>query len=101
MGHAMRTIANSHKPHGVVFDLVQKQHISVDWAINLNKAVFGSDFTAGGKSYSGGSFIIEAAFAAAQSTIGRWQAQGVVVDKINTAFGVLAARLPESVRLIR
>jgi hypothetical protein len=65
---------------------VQNQHIPVDWAINPNKAVFGADSSAGGKSYSGGSLIIEAAFAAARCTVARWQALGVVVNKINTAF---------------
>ena len=40
----------------------------------------------GGKTYSGGSSIIEAPFAAAQSNVARWQAQDVAVTKINTAF---------------
>ena len=87
MGQATQTVANSLKPYGMVYDLVENQHIPVDWAINPNKAVFGADFTAGGKSYSGGSFIIEAPFAAAaQSTIAKWQAQGVVVNQISTSF---------------
>jgi hypothetical protein len=64
MGQATQMIANPLKPYGVVSGLVQNQHIPVDSAINLNEAVFGADFSAGGKSYSGGSLIIEAAFAA-------------------------------------
>src|SRR5262249_61781854 len=44
-----------------------------------------ADFTAGGKTCSGGSSIIEAPFAAAQSTVARWQAQDVALAKINTA----------------
>src|SRR5262249_22730939 len=78
MGQATQTVAYSLKPYGMVDDLVQNQHIPVDWAINSNKTVFEADFTAGGKSDSGGSFIIEAPFAAA-STITRLRAQGVVV----------------------
>jgi hypothetical protein len=69
----------------MVYELAQDQHIPVGWAINPNKAVYGADFTARGKSYSGGPFIIEAP-SAARSTVARWQAQGVVVNKINTAF---------------
>jgi hypothetical protein len=87
MVHATQMIANPFKPYRVVYDLVQNQHIPVDWAINPDKAVLAADFTAGGKSNSGGSLIIEAAFAAAvQSTVARWQAQGAVVNKVNTAF---------------
>jgi hypothetical protein len=70
----------------MVYDLAQDQHIPVGWAINPNKAIYGADFTPRGKSYSGGPFILEAPSAAARSTVARWQAQGVVVNKINTAF---------------
>src|SRR5262245_26803867 len=87
MGQPTQTIANALKPCGMVSDLVPNQHIPVDWVINPSKAILGADFTAAGKSYSGGSFIIEASFiAAAQTTVVRCQAQGVVVNKINTAF---------------
>jgi hypothetical protein len=87
MRQATQTVANSLKPYGMVYALVENQHISVEWPINPNKAAFGADFTAGSKSYSGGSFIIEAPFAtAAASTIARRRAQGVVVNKINKAF---------------
>jgi uncharacterized repeat protein (TIGR01451 family) len=87
MGQATQTVANSLKPYGMVYDLVQNQHIPVDWAINPNKPVFGADFSAGGKSHSGGPFIIEAPFAtAAAATIAKWRAQGVVVTQITTSF---------------
>ncbi|MBO0700434.1 MAG: hypothetical protein J2P46_18700, partial [Zavarzinella sp.] len=87
MGQATQTVANSLKPYGLVYDLVQNQHIPVDWAINPNKGVFGADFTAGGVTYSGGPFIIEAPFAAAAAaTIAKWRAQGVVVTQVNAAF---------------
>jgi hypothetical protein len=68
-GQPTQTIANSLKPYGMVYHLVQNQHIPVDGAINPDKAVFGTDFTAGGKSYSGGPFLLEAPVAAAQSTV--------------------------------
>jgi hypothetical protein len=38
MGQATQAIANSLKPHGMVCDLVQNQHIPADWAINPNQA---------------------------------------------------------------
>jgi hypothetical protein len=75
------TIANSLKPDGMVYDLVQNRHIPVDRAINPGKAVFGADFTTGGKSYPGGSFIIEAPCAAVRATVAGWQARGVAVNK--------------------
>src|SRR5262245_48181643 len=87
MGQATQTVANSLKPYGLVYDLVQNQHIPVDWAINPNKGIFGADFSAGGKTYSGGPFIIEAPFAAAAAaTIAKWRAQGVVGTQITKEF---------------
>jgi hypothetical protein len=55
-GQPTQTIANALRPDGMVDELVQNQHLPVDWAINLNKAVFGADFTADSKSYSGGPY---------------------------------------------
>jgi hypothetical protein len=76
MGQATQTVANSLRSYGMVCDLVQNQDIPVDCAITPSKSVFGADFSAGGKTYSGGSFIIEAPFAAAaQATIIKWQAE--------------------------
>jgi hypothetical protein len=78
-GQPTQTIANSLTPCGLVYDLVQNQHIPIDGAINPKKTVFGADFTAGGKSYSGGPFLIEAPFAAAHSTVARWQQDMILV----------------------
>jgi predicted sugar kinase len=36
MGQATQTVANSLQPYGMVYDLIQNQHIPVDWAINPN-----------------------------------------------------------------
>jgi uncharacterized repeat protein (TIGR01451 family) len=81
MGQATQTVANGLKPYGLVYELVVKKAIPVKWAIDPNKTREGVDFTANGKAYKGGSFIISAEYAAdAASTITAWQAQGVVVD---------------------
>jgi len=37
MGQATQTVANSLKPYGMVYDLVQNKHIPIDWAINPNR----------------------------------------------------------------
>jgi hypothetical protein len=72
MGQPTQTVGNLLKPDGMVYDLVQNQHIPFDRGVNSDKAVFGSDFTDGGQSYSGGSFIIEASFdTAAASAIAK------------------------------
>jgi uncharacterized repeat protein (TIGR01451 family) len=81
MGQATQTVANGLKPYGLVYDLVIKQAIPVEWAINPNKARDGVDFSANGKTYRGSAFIIPAEYAAeATNTINTWKAQGVVVD---------------------
>jgi uncharacterized repeat protein (TIGR01451 family) len=81
MGQANQTIANGLKPYGLVYELVVKKAIPVKWAIDSAKAREGIDFSAGGKSYKGGSFIIPSEYAAdAAASITAWKAQGVVVD---------------------
>jgi uncharacterized repeat protein (TIGR01451 family) len=81
MGQATQTVANGLKPYGLVYELVVKKAIPVKWAIDPNKSREGADFTANGKTYKGGSFIIAADYATdAASTIATWKAQGVVVD---------------------
>jgi uncharacterized repeat protein (TIGR01451 family) len=81
MGQATQTVANGLKPYGLVYELVVKKAIPVKWAIDPTKTREGVDFTANGKPYKGGSFIITAEYATdAASTIAAWKAQGVVVD---------------------
>ena len=53
MGETSQAVANSLRPYGILYDLVENQHIPVDWAINPNKSFFRVDFTAGCKSYPG------------------------------------------------
>jgi uncharacterized repeat protein (TIGR01451 family) len=88
MGQPTQTVANGLKPYGLVYELVVKNAIPVQWAIDPNKIKDGADFMANGKIYRGGSFIITAAYATeAASIIATWQAQGVIVDgPINTSF---------------
>src|SRR4029079_2184566 len=74
MGQATQTVGNALKPYGLVYDMVTNFKVPVNWAINPAKNTFlldagdasPVDFTAtittGTKSYSGGSFIIDAAF---------------------------------------
>jgi uncharacterized repeat protein (TIGR01451 family) len=81
MGQATQTVANGLKPYGLVYELVVQKAIPVKWAIDPNKAREGVDFSANGKSYRGGSFIIPAEYATeASSSIAGWKAQGVVID---------------------
>jgi uncharacterized repeat protein (TIGR01451 family) len=81
MGQATQTVANGLKPYGLLYELVVTKGVPVKWAIDPSKAREGVDFVANGKSYKGGSFIIEPAYAAdALGSITAWKAQGVVVD---------------------
>src|SRR5262249_14165126 len=96
MGQATQTIGNALKPYGLVYDMVTNFKVPVNWAINPAKTTFHLDagdaipvdFTAttttGTKSYSGGSFIIDAGFLtpAVVAEINTWKAQGVVVDTL-------------------
>jgi uncharacterized repeat protein (TIGR01451 family) len=81
MGQATQTVANGLKPYGLVYELVVKRAVPVKWAISPNKTRESVDFTANSKSYSGGSFIVPAEYAAeAKSAVDAWKLQGVVVD---------------------
>jgi hypothetical protein len=90
MGQPAQTIANGLKPYGLVHELVINKKVPVLWAINPAKTkscpgatcADGVDFSAGAKSYRGGSFVIRGEFvdAAVLATINTWRAKGVVVD---------------------
>jgi hypothetical protein len=96
IGQATQTVGNALKPYGLVYDMVTNFKVPVNWAINPAKTTFHLDpgdptpvdFTAttttGTKSYSGGSFVIDAAFLTPQviADINTWKAQGVVVDTL-------------------
>ena len=79
------TLAKGLKPYGLVYTLIHDHEVPVYWSINSSKLKDGIDFTlpaiAGGKSYSGGSFIISSEEAGNISTlITTWRANGVVID---------------------
>ena len=96
MGQPTQTVGNALKPYGLVYDMVTNFKVPVNWAINPAKTTFRLDagdpipvdftatITTGTKSYSGGSFIIDAAFLtpAVIAAINSWKAQGVVVDTL-------------------
>lgn len=96
MGQPTQTVGNALKPYGLVYDLVTNFQVPVNWAINPSKDTFRLesgdpayvDFTAtttsGLKSYSGGSFIIDAGFLTPTllADLNTWKAQGVVIDQL-------------------
>ncbi|MDH5237837.1 MAG: hypothetical protein OEW85_09520, partial [Acidimicrobiia bacterium] len=93
----VQTVATGLKPYGLVYDLVVNNQIPVDWVIADGKTKnpdadltdpAAIDFSANGKDYRGGPFVIPAGFAAeAAPIISAWQAQGVVVDGPMPQFG--------------
>lgn len=82
MGQPTQTIANGLKPYGLVYQLIVVQGVPVNWAINASKIKDGVDFSADGKSYRGGSFILssERITTPIVTLINEWKAMGVVVD---------------------
>jgi hypothetical protein len=82
MGQEPQTVENGLKPYGLVYQLIIAQGIPVHWAFNPSKATDGADFTAGGKTYKGGSFIVagERVTANVLATLKAWKAKGVVLD---------------------
>jgi uncharacterized repeat protein (TIGR01451 family) len=96
MGQPTQTVGNALKPYGLVYDMVTNFKVPVNWAINPAKTTFHLDpgdptpvdftatITTGTKNYSGGSFIIDAAFLtpAVIADINTWKARGVVVDQL-------------------
>ena len=83
MGQSTQTFANGLKPYGLVYALITSTTpVSVDWSINSLKAKDGVDFTANGKNYKGGPFIIpsELITPAVLTLITTWRTAGVIVD---------------------
>ncbi|MDD3876444.1 MAG: HYR domain-containing protein, partial [Bacteroidales bacterium] len=82
VGSLTQTNANGLKPYGLLYQLITVDGIPVSWAINSSKAKDGVDFTAEGKDYRGGPFIISAEHvnAAIITKINTWKAKGVIVD---------------------
>ena len=82
MGQEPQTVANGLKPYGLVYQLIIVEGIPVQWAIDPAKDKDGADFTAGGKTYKAGSFIIpsERITDKVLEKLKTWKAKGVVVD---------------------
>jgi hypothetical protein len=82
MGQESQTVENGLKPYGLVYQLIVVEGIPVHWAINASKAKDGADFTAGGKAYKAGSFIVagERVTAKVLEKLKAWKAKGVVID---------------------
>lgn len=82
MGQETQTVENGLKPYGLVYQLIIVEGVPVHWAINPSKAKDGADFTAGGKTYKAGSFIVAADRASAKvlDRLKAWKAKGVVID---------------------
>lgn len=82
MGQETQTVENGLKPYGLVYQLIIVEGIPVHWAINSSKAKDGADFTAAGKTYRAGSFIVPAEYITAKvlEKLKAWKAKGVVID---------------------
>ncbi|NNC79816.1 MAG: DUF11 domain-containing protein, partial [Acidimicrobiales bacterium] len=94
----VQTIESGLKPYGLIYDLVVNNQIPVDWVIAEGKQknpdtdatdTSSIDFSANGKDYRGGAFVIEAGFASeAQGIINTWVTEnpGLTVDLMPAAF---------------
>ncbi|MEO7427251.1 MAG: hypothetical protein ABI036_18835 [Fibrobacteria bacterium] len=82
MGQETQTVGNGLKPYGLVYQLIIVEGIPVQWAINASKEKDAADFTAGGKTYRAGSFIVAAERVTAKvlEKLKTWKAKGVVID---------------------
>ncbi len=80
MGVVPQTVANGLKPYGLIYDLIKNEDVPIKWVIGQGKIKDGIDFTYGGNSYRGGTFIICAEYrtASVNAKIAAWQAKGVV-----------------------
>ena len=90
MGAASPTVANSLKPYGLIYSLLNDSNIPVYGVIGQTKVKDGIDFTYNGKSYRGGTYIVPAEFrsTAVNAVLSSWAGQGVVIDYATTDFVV-------------
>jgi hypothetical protein len=82
MGQAIQTVENGLKPYGLVYQLIIAEGVPVHWAFDPAKAKDGADFAAGGKTYRGGTFIVDGKRVTPKvlEQLKAWKAKGVVVD---------------------
>lgn len=91
MGRSPQTAANTLRAYGFVQELLVKHWTPVTWVINDAKPTDGTDFVAGGKTYRGGPFIIQAEDVTAEvlAAIQTWRSLGVTIDgPMTTGFDV-------------
>ena len=88
MGQDIQTAENTLKGYGLVYELAFNLNVPVQWAIDSEKEFFGSDFTAGGKDYRGGSFIIQEDFITPEvlAIFEDARFSQVAIDQINEEF---------------
>ncbi len=82
MGVSPQAFGNGLKPFGLIFDIVRNYHVPIEWVINPDKSLYGTDFTLDGIDYKGGPFVIEAEYFdnTLDNRIKYWETQGVVGD---------------------
>lgn len=82
MGTSNQTYATGLKPYGLVYDLIVNENVPVRWAIDPNKQKDQADFSADGKNYKGGSFIVPVEYLSSDviAVLNSWESQGVIVD---------------------
>ncbi|MEI8053838.1 MAG: PKD-like domain-containing protein, partial [Bacteroidota bacterium] len=112
MGVVPQTYNNGLKPYGLVYQLLNVSKVPVYWAINPSKSfgvnalnkVDNADFIVDGITYTGGAFIIPAAYLSlVQSTINSWVSlyPGLTVRYSLTSFDPpvydLLTRVPNAV----
>lgn len=80
MGVMPQTINNALKPFGFINDMVRNQHVPVNWVINPDKTLYGTDFEADGIEFKGGPFIVEAEYIdnIIENRIRYWESKGVL-----------------------
>ncbi len=80
MGVTPQTTANGLKPYGMVYDRLQNLRIPIKWVISPTKGKDDIDFTYGGVTYQGGSFVIPAQYRTIQvdAAITSWITAGVI-----------------------
>jgi Bacterial Ig domain len=91
MGSSAPTYANSLKPYGLVYNLMEIQHVPVVWSINPTKIKDGIDFTVDGQNFRGGTFIVEKKYVdipSVATAINNFVSQGVIIHTTLTAVTV-------------
>jgi hypothetical protein len=89
-GAGAPTVANSLKPYGLIYALLNGYNVPVFGVIGQTKVKDGIDFSYGAKSYKGGTYVISAEFLSpdVKTLLNSWAAQGVIIDYTNSDLTV-------------